>query len=263
MEWERALKWVINHQNPPENEVITIVEMSHPISDGDGFATRVKRFVTKIIPVILKGDVVVLRGGFRGYTDSRGFESIFQPFFSYGTGRWERFPPNDLPADRNFWFSVVAWYFIRPSEEVKRYIDTVRENLPEKYMGVHLRYGDNHYGRKVPIEEYVSFVKQYDLPVYVASDSSEAMAKFGDSVKFHSQGQTKSIDMSRPGQSAANHLIRNEKEPWIIDVAKEILCDMILLSESENLIGIRVSQVVLVAGQIGMYRKTLKDFKLL
>ena len=57
---------------------------------------------------------------------------------------------------------------------------------------------------------------------------------------------------SRPGTSAAEILIRNEKQEWITRVATEVICDILLLSECSVLIGLKVSQVTNVAKLIGL-----------
>lgn len=271
-EFTLALTWLHNHQHPTlSSPTMNIVYMSHPLGDGDGFATRVQRLVSRIIPLLLEGHIVILTGGFRGYTNHTiGFSSLFESFGSIPMNTtpnqpssWEQFPPEHL-RNKSFdwWFGVVSYYFLRPSIEIVRYIETIRSKLPDKYIGVHIRRGDHNYGRSIPIQTYIQTIQFYPFDVlFLATDNSESIQEC-ESIIHKSiiyQPNCKSIGMSYPGQSTSNYLITHETETWVIDIAKEVICDILLLSESTILIGLHSSQVTNIARLIGLARGNILE----
>lgn len=270
--FDKALEWLNKHQTySSSNTDIKISYVSHPLGDGDGFATRVYRLVNRIVPLLLRGDVVVLEGGFRGYTDNKlGFISLFKPF-SNEVGvelpEWEKFPPKDLlQKSYEWWLGVVMYYFLRPNQTLDTYIQNIKNELSYEHIGLHLRYGDNNYGRSIDIKKYKDLVNEMDeyKCMYIATDSSMALNYFlsdqTSGLKKVFQKNTFSLDMSRPGTSAAEILIRNEKQEWITRVATEVICDILLLSECSVLIGLKVSQVTNVAKLIGLARGNIAKY---
>lgn len=292
--YPEAIKWLYNHQHPSliTNEM-NIVTLSHPRGDGDGLATRIGRLVGRIVSHILKGDIVILTGGFRGYTHPEtGFESLFEPFSNIkaeidGTYIipndnfqnndhfvWEKSTPLFSKGEK-WWYGVILNYFTRPNTDLQKYIDSKMERLGIlrlKYIGMHVRRGDNSVGLKYGFEDYYKVLNEEVLPfwkendtnpipiIYLATDSSEILSRFSDkklksrsfSVAFE---KTTSLDMSCPGSSAANTMIRNEKNAeFVMKVAFEVVADIILLSNSCFLVGIMTSQITKIAAAMAHVR---------
>jgi hypothetical protein len=62
--------------------------------------------------------------------------------------------------------------------------------------------------------------------------------------------------MSRPGQSAANIMIRNEKNSELVmKIAYEVMADILILSNSTFLIGIMTSQITKIAAAMAHVRE--------
>jgi hypothetical protein len=265
LEFEYATAWLDRHQIcAPTVPSASFADISHPSYDGDGFATRVFRIVHRIVPLILEGKVVRLFGGFRGYTDAEeGFTSLFKPFCretEEGGEEWEEFPPKELrqkPTD--WWIGVVAFYFLRPLEETEKRTEELEPS--EEFVGVHLRYGDNYFGRQISISRYSELVDSLECKnKYVATDSSEALAHFQKLYPdISAQTNALSLDMSRPGTSAAWFLVRNEKEKWVLRVAREVLIDILVLSKAKFLIGLSVSKITTLAKLIGNARGNIQQ----
>jgi hypothetical protein len=266
-----ALNWLIIHQKYTNENINNreLTYISHPDWDGDGFATRVYRLVNRIIPIILKGNIVILTKGFRGYTNHIiGFTSLFLPFAEKVeiNNEWEKLPPKKLlNKSYDWWFGVIAYYFLRPNETISEYIDEMREELKQNsYIGLHLRYGDNLYGNEISLEKYKEIVKKFKTPneMYISTDCSKSLneiIKYFSNKKIFYQRNYKSIDMSTIGTSLASILLHNEREPWIIDISKEVICDILLLSECNILIGLSVSQITNVARLIGIARGNISE----
>lgn len=258
-----AISWLDNHQTfSPDDPNVEIADISHPQGDGDGFATRVFRISEKIVPLILGGRVVRLSGGFRGYTDAtEGFTSLFRPFCREDETNtsWQKFPPeNIIDKDYVWWMGVVIFYFLRPVDDIQKYIDNLRP--AGEFLGIHLRYGDNHYGLRIGISKYIQLSKMFHHEyMYIATDSSAALEAFSGFQNATYQKDALSIDMSRPGTSAAGILIRNETQKWIRNVSKEVIADILLLSEAKILIGLSVSKITTLAKLIGLSRGNLTD----
>lgn len=264
-EFTLALSWLYAHQHPNLYEDnMKIVHLSHPLGDGDGFATRVQRLVSRIVPLLLEGHIVILTGGFRGYTHHQiGFPSLFESFGSVPMNTttiqpssWEQFPPEHL-CNKSFdwWFGVVSYYFLRPTMEISSYIQTIRSKLPDKYIGVHIRRGDHNYGLSIPIQTYIQTIQSYSFDVvFLATDNAESIqdCEYIIHKSIIYQPNCKSIGVSYPGQSTSNYLITHETETWVVDIAKEVLCDILLLSECTILIGLHSSQVTNIARLIGL-----------
>jgi len=148
------MDWLKAHQHPDcETEAMNFVTMSHPTADGDGFATRVKRFMQRVLPLIMQGDIVLLEGGFRGYTHhTQGFDSVFMLFGSRPgssaaasplspgssvpalapstalvpsaapslSSAWPHLPPAELKdKSKTWWYGVLCAYFLRPNPDMK------------------------------------------------------------------------------------------------------------------------------------------------
>jgi hypothetical protein len=289
-DYTTAMKWLNNHQHPPSLEGnMNIVILSHPRGDGDGLATRIGRLVGRIVPHILKGDIVILEGGFRGYTHPEiGLESLFEPFSNIKKGNdgkytlsnvnnsfvWKKNTPL-FSKGQKWWYGVILNYFMRPNPDLERYIDLKMERLnissDKKYIGLHVRRGDNSIGLKYNFEDYYGILTKEIIPfwrenkstplipkVYLATDSSEILTKFSDKkcVDFEMTFEkTISLDISHPGQSTANIMIRNEKNIKAVQViGYEVIADIIILSRSVFLMGIMTSQITKVAAAMAHVR---------
>ena len=317
-----GMEWLHRHQHPKVMKSgMRFEEVAHPTSDGDGFATRVSRLILRIYPMILRGDVVILTGGFRGYTHhEQGFGSVFLPFGSKppsiveidededdeedeevtGNNNWPRLPPPQMQKQKkDWWFGLLCAYFLRCNDTMR---EKVLAAMPSplslhagtalttmsvptfaqcpKFIGVHLRYGDNLIGNAVPITAYIDAARYafsaFRLnTVYVATDSSKAFGEFVDGVKdlpltvLHQKGEKEgikgvaSVDMSAIGTSAANVLIHAEKYPaLVLRATKEVLCDMTMLSYATVLIGLAKSEVTRVSLCIGISRGNVSTIAL-
>ncbi len=287
-----SIKWLYYHEHPSSITTdMNIVILSHPRGDGDGMATRMGRLVGRIVPHILKGDIVILQGGFRGYTHPvTGFESLFEPFSNIKKNLdgkyiifenqslldWEKNIPASLEKkskDKKWWYGVILNYFMRPNIDLKKYIDDKfsRLNIPSNYIGMHIRRGDNSVGLKYGFEDYykvltdeiIPFWKKNDITpssptVYLATDSLEILSRFSDEFDEFRMAfeKTDSLDMSRPGQSAANIMIRNEKNAdFVLKIAYEVMADIMLLSNSVFLVGIMTSQITKIAAAMSHVRE--------
>lgn len=296
MSYEEGLKWIFNHQHPDILNKDEYIILSHPWHDGDGLATRINRLMRRCIPYILTGKVVILSGGFRGYgctdpNDSKGFTKFFQPFCRFNKNLeeisdeftpykdWEsnyRNVPDYLSSkEQNWWLSVLITYFMRPSDLLKEYIDlkTNYLNLPDCYIGLHIRRGDHPRGLKYTSEDYIKIIDEKiltlwrnvygDKPavVYLATDDKEIAHSLSDKYSGCSILTDKrgiySHNISHLGQSASNTLIRNSNQEWTIVATLEVLSDIHLLSKSSYICGLMVSQVTLLSVLIGKVNSNL------
>jgi hypothetical protein len=291
--YQLSIDWLTSHQNPSKiTDDMNIAVLFHPRSDGDGMATRIGRLVGRIVPYIMKGVIVILEGGFRGYTHPEtGFESLFKPFSnirkdkdgkyfisdnSVATSEWvQDIPPSLKDKNKNWWYGVILNYFLRPNESLGKYIQDKMARmsiLPNtKYIGLHIRRGDNPVGLEYELGDYLDVLRKQVIPfwkgkqlappipnIYVATDSSDIL-KIISFKKFEDfqlvLEPTQSLDMSYPGQSAANIMIRNENDvELVMKIAYEVIADIIILSNSAFLVGIMTSQITKIAAAMAGVR---------
>eukprot|EP01147_Barroeca_monosierra_P009037 gene9037-1363_t len=197
--FQQAMQWLFEHQHPCNCSEVAIFALEHPKSDGDGFATRLARLVTRIVPHLLEGAVFVIDGGFRGYTDtdhcdSLGLECIYQPVTSCQiNGKQRRDPacnPNWSRSSRKprkhllqhspaWWFGILLYFIQRPSANLSKFIQENVQPLPNApllrpqfgmersgtdistcYISLHIRKGDKNEARPFIDDDYIVRAKQ-------------------------------------------------------------------------------------------------------
>lgn len=202
-DYARAMAWLHRHQHPKKEtdcESDNIVELSHPLSDGDGFATRAARLMGRALPHILSGKVVVLKGGWRGYTSApmckgKGYECMFRPFsrcslegtlrrdipnshknsFEKKTARKKDIdrlmPPKDLlKRGRGWWLGILLNFFLRPNKRVQALVSQRAKELgitkSDNYVSMHVRKGDKMNSHGHSFEKY-AHVSEFNLSISI------------------------------------------------------------------------------------------------
>lgn len=193
-DFKDAIEWLDKHQFPCDCSKPKLFPVQHPRGDGDGYATRLGRLATRILPHLLDGEVFVVSGGFRGYTDAeacgdRGLECVYKPTSSClpdgtlrsdvqcssdGNSKSARRPPMRLVKHgRAWWFGVLLFYMQRPNQDLVDFIHekvsplpyvpmlepdhgiTPPENERDKcYLGVQIRKGDKNEARPFKDKDY-------------------------------------------------------------------------------------------------------------
>lgn len=280
--------WLLYHQHPSFYDQENTVIIYHPWSDGDGLATRINRLMRRCIPLILSGKVVILTGGFRGYDSVKdGFETFLQPFSNYDQDGQPktistelthidrdvyeknfRYPPDHLVNnDENWWLCVLCKYFLRPNDTLNQYIN----NLPEDYIGLHIRRGDHPRGLKYNYQDYLKIIDDKIIPLWKASfpdkdpviflctddlTAAKALANY-DKYKIITNQSTISQRISKPGLSAAENIMVNVDQEWVYKAALETYADILMLSGGRYICGLMLSQVTIIASLTSMANNRL------
>ncbi|EGD72651.1 hypothetical protein PTSG_04386 [Salpingoeca rosetta] len=191
--FQQALQWLHEHQFSCDCSKSTIFALEHPYGDGDGYATRLGRLATRIVPRLLEGEVFVVSGGFRGYTDTelcgdRGLECVYRPTSSClpkGAQRTDvpcnsmssrsagKPPKHLLKHGHAWWFGVLLYFMQRPNQDLVSFVQEHVKPLPyipllqphhgaitpederaSCYIGVQIRKGDKNEARPFKDKHY-------------------------------------------------------------------------------------------------------------
>lgn len=253
-DYERAMSWLRRHQHPLRCSDSVVATVTLPGEGGD-LAERAYRLVSKSLPLLLSGKVVVIDGDSAWAALPATALASFSSCGRHGEGKEDERanvsaaaghgapPPEELlRRGSGWWFGVLLAYTLQPSASVAEAVQQQASalGLPERFASVHMAAR----GRRAWPERYAAAARTMAARL----DSHHAAAAAG--AEIPSRGGR--VLLASAGRAAA---VGGHGEIYAIASARHLeLVELLLLSRSSMLCGSMASLGFRAAAAMAMSR---------